>query len=98
MGLAFLCWPNFAYHLTNLFAEWPITEGWIVSIADSGPRANLSYSYNRGMDSFSGTAWFKRSELTGEYSPGDPVAISYDPLNPNRSKINIRAGSLRQIT
>ena len=26
-GLCFLCWPNLAYHLTNLFVEWPTTEG-----------------------------------------------------------------------
>jgi len=88
VGLAFLCWPNFAYHLTNLYAEWPIAEGNVVSVSDRGRHVIVGYSYKHGSDSLGGTASLKRSELVGEFSPGDPIAISYDPLNPKRSKIN----------
>jgi hypothetical protein len=93
VGLAFLCWPNFAYHLTNLYVEWPITEGLVVSVEDAGSRAKLSYSYKHEGDSFGGTASLKRSELVGEFSPGDTIAISYDPLNPKKSKINVPTGT-----
>jgi hypothetical protein len=89
VGLAFLCWPNFAYHLTNLYVEWPITEGYIVSIVDAVSRANLSYSYKHGMGSFSGMASLERSDLPAEPSPGHLIVISYDPLNPSKSKINV---------
>ncbi len=91
VGLAFLCWPNFAYHLTNLFAEWSIAEDCVVSIADAGSRVKLSYSYKHGMDSFGGVATVKRSELPASYSRGQPIAVSYDPLNPNKSKVNLPA-------
>ncbi len=93
VGLAFLCWPNFAYHLTNLFAEWPIAEGKVVSVADRDTRVSLSYNYKHGSDSFGGTGSLKRSELVGEFSPGDSIAISYDPLNPKKSKINVPTGT-----
>jgi toxin ParE1/3/4 len=87
VGLASPCWPNFAYHLTNLFAEWPIAKGNIVSVADRGTRVILGYSYKHGSDSLGGAASLKRRELLREFSPGDSIAISYDPLNPKKSKI-----------
>lgn len=93
VGLAFLCWPNFAYYLTNLYVEWPITEGLVVSVLNAGPRAKLSYSYKHGVDSFSGVAALKRSDLTPSYSPGQSIAVSYDPLNPKKSKINVPTGT-----
>src|SRR5882672_5004040 len=36
IGLGFLCWPNFAYHLTRLFEKWPTTEGTVNSSRESG--------------------------------------------------------------
>jgi hypothetical protein len=30
LGLVFLCWPNFGYHLTNCFVAWPTTTGNVV--------------------------------------------------------------------
>jgi hypothetical protein len=92
-GLAFLCWPNFAYHLTNLLAEWPIAEGTVVSVVDRGTRVILGYSYKHGGDSIGGTASLKRSELVGEFSLGDSIAISYDPLNPKKSKMSAPSGA-----
>jgi len=35
-GICFLCWPNLAYHLTNLFVEWPTVEGRVGYAAQEG--------------------------------------------------------------
>lgn len=39
-GLAFLCWPNFAYHLTSPFITWPVAEGRVESLKDDGSHAS----------------------------------------------------------
>jgi hypothetical protein len=89
VGLAFLCWPNFAYHLTNLYLEWPMVEGHIVSIVEVGSRVTLNYSYKLGNGSYGGAASLKPSDLPVEPSPGHLIMVSYDPLNPDKSKINV---------
>src|SRR5665213_3063715 len=45
-GLGFLCWPNFAYHLTKLFEDWPTTEGTVGSSEEqSATRWILRYDF-----------------------------------------------------
>lgn len=48
IGLGFLCWPNFAYHLSKFFIEWPTVRGCVVSTESSGNGAHLSYVFRIG--------------------------------------------------
>jgi hypothetical protein len=91
VGLAFLCWPNFAYHLTNLFVHRPIMmiQGRVTSVAYDGSRASVSYSFTHGGDRFGGTAWVKRRASAADWAPGQPIDVIFDPLNPNKSKASI---------
>jgi hypothetical protein len=85
-GLCFLCWPNFAYHLTNLFTEWPTIEGCIDSVAQDGSESLVTYSFELGQDFFGGRTKIK-SITTPPYVAGERVEIAYDPLNPNESEL-----------
>jgi hypothetical protein len=86
VGLCFLCWPNFAYHLTNIFIEWPTIEGRIGSVAQDGSRSLVTYSFELGRDSFGGRTTIG-SNSTRHYVTGECVEIAYDPLNPDESKL-----------
>ena len=85
LGICFLCWPNFAYHLTNLFVKWPTTEGRVGSASDDGSQAIITYSFELGEESFGGTTTVKLGHQG--YSEGQRVTIAYDPLNPDESKV-----------
>jgi hypothetical protein len=87
IGLCFLCWPNFAYHLTKFFTEWPTIEGRIGSVAQDGSTAVLTYSFEVGGDSFGGKTTV-RSDCRSPYVAGERVEIAYDPLNPDESKLS----------
>jgi hypothetical protein len=90
VGLCFLCWPNFAYHLTNFFIEWPTIEGRIGSVARDGSRSVVTYSFELGQDSFGGRTTI-RSSSTPLYVTGERVEIAYDPLNPDESRLLSRS-------
>lgn len=87
LGLIFLCWPNFAYHLTNLFVGWPTTKGRIVSVFDSGSGYFVSYTFELGSDTFGGRVQLGSDSHEVRYAPDDNITIAYDPLNPDRSRI-----------
>lgn len=90
LGLAFLCWPNFAYHLTNLFLKRSMImiQGRVTSVAYDGSRASLSYSFTYGGDRFGGTSWVKRRVSRADWAAGQPIDVIFDPLNPNKSKVS----------
>jgi len=90
VGLAFLCWPNFAYHLTNFFVKRPIImiQGRVTSVAYDGPRASLSYSFTYGGDRFGGTSRVKRRVSRADWAPGQPIDVTFDPLNPYKSMVS----------
>jgi hypothetical protein len=90
VGLGFLCWPNFAYHMTNFFIEWPTIEGRIGSVAQDGSRSVVTYSFELGEDSFGGRTTI-RSSSTPLYATGERVEIAYDPLNPDESRLLSRS-------
>ena len=73
IGLAFLCWPNFAYHLTKLFVKWPTTTGQIIHAAPSDDVVVLSYAFHVGQQSFGGNTRAKCSESAPEYKCVRPV-------------------------
>lgn len=83
-GLSFLCWPNLAYHLTNLFVAWPTTDGRVDSATQDGSRSVITYTFELGQDIFGGTATLRDMI---PYSEGEPVKVAYDPLNPDQSKV-----------
>lgn len=85
-ALAFLCWPNFAYHLTNAFIEWPTIEGCIDSVAQDDSRSVVTYTFELGQDFFGGRTII-RSNSTPPYIAGQSVKIAYDPLNPEESRL-----------
>ena|ERR1019366_3143250 len=85
IGLGFLCWPNFAYHVSKLFVEWPTAEGSVVSANSSGNRAHVSYMFQVGDQTFGGNARAKSN--MPRFSEGQRIVIAYDPLNPDESKL-----------
>ncbi len=86
VGLCFLCWPNFAYNLSNFFIDWPTIEGRIGSVAQDGSRSVVTYSFELGRDTFGGRTTI-RSISIPPYVAGERVEIAYDPLNPDESKL-----------
>jgi hypothetical protein len=86
IGICFLCWPNLAYHLTNLFIEWPTTEGRVGSAASDGSHSLITYSFEVGRDTFGGASTIA-SKNAIPYSEGQRVTVAYDPLNPDQSKV-----------
>ena len=89
VGICFLCWPNLAYHATNLFVEWPTTEGRVDSVAQDGSRLVITYSFDIGRDIFGGTTTLKASDMIC-FEAGRRVTVAYDPLNRNQSKVVTR--------
>ena len=84
IGLAFLCWPNFAYHLSKLFVEWPTAEACVVSADSTENGAHVSYTFRIGDQTFGGNARVKSH--IARVSEGQRIVIAYDPLNPDESK------------
>ena len=84
VGLAFLCWPNLAYHLSKLFEEWPTAKGQVDSVQpQSASRWTVAYDFEVGGKRYGGHDSVKTD---GDASPeGIRVLIRYDPLNPGRS-------------
>jgi Protein of unknown function (DUF3592) len=87
VGLLFLCWPNFVYHLTKFFVQWPTIEGRIGSVLQDGSRSVVTYSFEVGQDSFGGKTTVS-SESRRPYVAGERVEIAYDPLNPDESRLS----------
>ena len=85
IGLGFLCWPNFAYHLSKLFVEWPTAQASVVSASSSGNRAQVSYMFQVGDQTFGGNA--RVNSHMARFSEGQRIVIAYDPLNPDESKL-----------
>jgi hypothetical protein len=88
-GLSFLCWPNFAYRIAYIFMKWPEAQGRVISITDSDRGEVIAYSFDCAGETFGGTALRrrKRNGEPDEYSPGQYLSVSYDPLNPDQSKL-----------
>ena len=96
VGLSFLCWPNLAYHLTNLFVAWPTTDGRVDSATQDGSRSVVTHTFELGQDIFGGTATLRDMI---PYSEGESVKVAYDPLNPDQSKVLSRNSvKVRQLT
>ena len=88
LGLAFLCWPNLAYHLGKRFEEWPTVEGRVDSVRpESGLRWTVAYDFEVGGERFGGHDSVKSGDsfIDGHAAEGRSVLIRYDPLNPGRS-------------
>ena len=85
-GICFLCWPNLAYHLSNLFVQWPTTEGRVGSVVQDGSHSLISYSFEMGQDTFGGATSVESNDAI-RYSEGPRVMVAYDPLNPDKSKV-----------
>lgn len=85
LGHCFLCWPNLAYHLTNLFVEWPTTEGRVGSASQDGFHSIVTYSFELGGESYGGATTIRSVDVS--YSEGQQVRVAYDPLNPDRSRV-----------
>jgi|ERR1035438_8826128 hypothetical protein len=86
LGMGFLCWPNLAYHLTNLFITWPTTEGRVGSAASDGSHSVITYSFELRSETFGGATTLALNHATA-YSEGQRVTVAYDPLNPDQSKV-----------
>lgn len=90
LGLVFLCWPNFAYHLTRIFEIWPSTIGTVNSSRVSGSTWSISYSFELNGQQYGGTSICKPLQdlnMTSIFPPGGQVTVSYDPLNPDKSMV-----------
>jgi hypothetical protein len=100
IGLGFLCWPNFAYHVTRVFETWPTTEGTISSTYESASQWFISYSFEFKNQLYGGTSKVRRIEglsLAEGYPAGRPVIIRYDPLNPDNSAIKKSSASAAKL-
>src|SRR5579863_7670787 len=90
IGLCFLCWPNFAYHLNNIFARWPKTDGRVVSVSQTAHGYLVGYSFTVGGETCGGTATIRTTGSPDNKQPyyeGQQIAVSFDPLNPNQSEV-----------
>ncbi len=76
-GICFLCWPNLAYHLSNLFVQWPTTEGRVGSVVHDGSHSLISYNFEVGQDTFGGATSVKSNDAI-RYSEGHRVMVAYD--------------------
>ncbi|MDP8989791.1 MAG: DUF3592 domain-containing protein [Acidobacteriota bacterium] len=90
-GLGFLCWPNFAYHLTKVFEDWPTAEGTVGSSeVQSASRWIIRYDFEYGGERYGGSS--KMKAIPGlavkvAYPDGASATIRYDPLNPGNSAV-----------
>jgi hypothetical protein len=90
IGLCFLCWPNFAYHLGKIFAQWPKAEGRVVFTSQTEDAYLVGYSFIVGSETRGGTATIKVRNSPGNQQPyheGQKIAVAFDPLNLNQSEI-----------
>jgi hypothetical protein len=87
IGLAFLCWPNLAYHLGKLFDEWPIAEGRVDSVQQqSDSRWTIAYDFEIGGERYGGHDTVKSGSIKRDASDERTrVLVRSDPLNPGRS-------------
>jgi len=87
LGLAFLCWPNIAYHLSKLFDEWPIAEGRVDSVQQRpASRWTVAYDFEMGGERYGGHDTVKFNGVIRDCSEERiRVLVRYDPLNPGRS-------------
>jgi len=89
VGLTFLCWPNFAYHLARRFQNWPTTEGTVESAEKrSSSEWCVTYYFRSGGQTYGGTSTVKPIPGVGlkqAYPEGKILTIRYDPLNPGKS-------------
>jgi hypothetical protein len=93
--LAFFCWPNFAYYLTNLFRPLPTTTATVESTHEEGDENHwlVSYSFEQHGESYGGTTKIRAtagSDLKQAFPIGGKVTIQADPLNPSKSKLVAR--------
>ena len=86
-ALCFLCWPNFAYHCTNFFVDWPTTQGRVTSFTQFDSNKVVSYTFELGDNIYGGTSTLKSNEQTNQYSEGQDITVAYDPFNPDKSKV-----------
>lgn len=88
VGLAFLCWPNLAYHSGNLFEKWPTTEGRVNSLqAQTDSKWLVAYDFEVDGERYGGHDTMKsKAAFEGRDSVNDAsVLIRYDPMNPGRT-------------
>ena len=87
VGLAFLCWPNLAYHVSKLIEEWPAVEGRVDSVQQSGLQWTVTYDFEVAGERYGGRDTVKSKVGIVGKAPGEIawVVIRYDPLNPSRS-------------
>ena len=86
-GLGFLCWPNFAYHLTNVFVSWPTAQGHVVSATVTDDGVLLTYAFEIGSDIYGGDSKLRGLRGVSTYAQDQPITVAYDPLNPTESRI-----------
>jgi hypothetical protein len=91
IGLCFICWPNFAYHLNKLSEDWPTTNGTVgTSQEKSASRWAVSYDYEFDGKRWGGTATVKSIPglaIKDAYPDGASIIVRFDPLNPKNSAV-----------
>lgn len=65
-----------------------IIQGHVESVRYDGSRAEPSYSFAYGDETFGGTARVKRRALGDDWAEGQPIDVIFDPLYPNRPKVS----------
>jgi len=89
LALVLLCWPNFAYHLSRPFQNWPTAKGTVESSEErSSSRWFVTYYFEFGGQTYGGTALIRPipgMELEQAYPEGRNLTIRYDPMNPGKS-------------
>jgi hypothetical protein len=97
IALGFLCWPNFAYHLTKLFEDWPATEGTPGSSEEQSTRRRTErYDFEFNGERYGGTSKVRRIPglaVKEAYPDGALVVVGFDPLNPGNSAVVERSAS-----
>ena len=90
VGLSFLCWPNLAYHLDKRLRRWPSTQGMIISRQTTENGWNIGYNYFFKGERYGGMTLVRPvagSTPDESYPDGKQLTVSYDPYNPNCSKL-----------
>ena len=90
VGLSFLCWPNFAYHLDKLLRGWPSTQGMVISRQTAANGWNIGYNYFFKGERYGGITLVRPvAGLTPDeaYPDGKQLTVSYDPYNPDCSRL-----------
>ena len=90
VGLTFLCWPNFAYHLDKLLRGWPSTQGTVISRQITENGWDIGYNYFFKGERYGGMKLVRPvagSTPDVSYPDGKLLTVSYDPYNPDCSKL-----------